>query len=193
MPNWQRALMIFSDNAPDDVSWMLVGSTATRVHGAYVEPADVDILVHPDTPEDAVHRLVDDLSSYAVDGPASQDLEDFLSTHDQPMLASGDWLFGRWMVGGCKVEVARIRASTDPLSLIETQGLLVWTLREVVEWRGRSLPVVPLEVQVATIVLRGQTARERAARNALKERGFNQELLDRAMVARGLYPVEQPM
>jgi len=180
--------MLFSDNAPDDVSWMLVGSTATRLHRVCVEPADVDILVHPDTAEEAVHRLVEALSRYAVDGPAVQDLEDFLSTHDQTMLAAGDWLFGRWMVDGCKVEVARIREPVDPLLLLETQGLFVWTLREVVEWRGRFLPVVPLEVQVATIVLRGQTARERSARSAMTERGFNQELLDRAMVARGLYP-----
>ncbi|MEO7589351.1 MAG: hypothetical protein ABIS84_15130 [Arachnia sp.] len=187
MPNWQQALMIFSDHAPEDVPWMLVGSAATRVHGVCLEPADIDILVHPDTSDEAVLRLVDALSGYAADGPGLQTLEeDFLSTHDQAMLAKGNWFFGRWMVDGCKVEVARIREPVDPLLLLETQGLLVWAVREVVEWRGRRLPVVPLEVQVATIVLRGQTAREMSARGAMKERGFNQELLDRAMVARGL-------
>ena len=186
MSDWQHALSIFADAAPDDVRWMLVGSAATRLHGADVDPADVDILVHPETPDDALLRLASCLSDHAVDGPASQSLEHFMSARDQSLLAAGAWLFGRWMIDGYKLEVARIREPVDPLSLLETQGLVIWSVREVVQWRGRSVPVVPLEVQLATVVLRGQAEREESVRAALTERGFDHELQERAMVARGL-------
>lgn len=167
---------------------MLVGSAATRLHGADVDPADVDILVHPETPDDALLRLAGALSDHVVDGPASQNLEHFMSTRDQSLLAAGAWLFGRWMIDGCKLEVARIQEPVDPSSLLETHGLVIWSFREDIEWRGRSLPVVPLEVQLATVVVRGQTEREKTVRAALTERGYDHELQERAMVARGLDP-----
>lgn len=186
MSDWQHTLSTFADSAPDDVRWMLVGSAATRLHGVDVDPGDVDVLVHPQTPDDALLRLASALSDHAVDGPASQSLEHFMSSRDQSLLASGAWLLGRWMIDGHKLEVARIREPIDPTTLLETHGLAIWSLREVVEWRGWSVPVVPLEVQLATVVLRGQADREKSVRAALTERGYDRELRERAMVARGL-------
>ena len=49
MVGWEQALDTFVSRAGEAVCWMLVGSAATRVQGALVDPADVDILVHPET------------------------------------------------------------------------------------------------------------------------------------------------
>ncbi len=186
MHNWHNALAIFSDRAPEDVEWMVVGSAATRLHGACVEPNDVDILVHPDTFDDTLFRLADAFSDHAADGPALQDLGRFMSTQNQPLLGDGGWLFGRWIIDGCKLEIARIREPVGPSDLLETHGLAVWGVRRVIQWRARSLPVVPLEVQFATILCRAQFDRERSVRKVLTARGYDHELLEQAMVARGL-------
>ena len=56
------------------------------------------------------------LAPFAAADPVSQDPEDFLSTVDQPLVATADgtWLFGRWIVEGCTLEVARIRTDLGP-------------------------------------------------------------------------------
>jgi hypothetical protein len=46
--------------------------------------------------------------------------------------------------------------------------------------------VVPLEVQLATIVVRAQVDRERSVRVRLVERGGNEALLSRALADRGV-------
>lgn len=91
---------------------MLVGSAATRLQGASVEPGDVDVLVHPQTPDRDMVECYRVLARHAVDSATNDDLELFLSSEVRPFIASPDglWLFGRWMVARCKLEVARIHS-----------------------------------------------------------------------------------
>ena len=188
MPGWENALQAFAAVADDGVAWMVVGSAATRLQGVAVEPGDVDVLVHPDTPDDAMRELAERLAPYAVPGPASDDLDEFLSAPDRPLAATpdGSWLFGRWWVGGGELELARIRADLPASAVVETMGPGVWATRRTVGWRGREVPVVPLEVQLATVLLRGQADRERAVRDRLARTGTDDALLTRALADRGL-------
>ncbi|WP_454149038.1 hypothetical protein [Microbacterium lacticum] len=115
-------------------------------------------------------------------------MDEFLSAPDRPLLATpdGSWLFGRWWIDGGKLEVARIRIDIPPSSVVETMGSGVWMTRRSVDWRGRDVPVVPLEVQLATVVLRGQIGREHAIRARLAEQGTDQTLLAQAFADRGI-------
>jgi hypothetical protein len=188
VPGWENALEAFTAVADDGVVWMVVGSAATRLQGVAVEPGDVDVLVHPDTSDHALHALAVRLAPFAVPGPASDDLDEFLSAPDRPLAATpdGSWLFGRWWVQGGKLELARIRADLPDAAVVETLGPGVWATRRTVGWRGRGVPVVPLEVQLATVLLRGQADRERAVRDRLAETGTDEALLARALADRGL-------
>ena len=188
MVSWERALELFSSSAGDRVRWMLVGSAATRVQGVAVDPGDVDVLVHPDTSDDDLSAVAGSLAPFAAAEPVSQDPGSFLSTVDQPLVATADgtWLFGRWIVEGCKLEVARIRADLGPAVVVETMGTAVWATCRTVPWQGHELPVVPLEVQLATIISRGLDERARAVRARFEVSGPDEALLAQAMVDRGV-------
>lgn len=151
-------------------------------------PGDVDVLVHPDTHRDDMLQCATSLVEHTAEGPPSDDPDLFSSSSARPLIALSDgaWLFGRWMVAGCKLELARIRTTVAPPVVLETMGTAVWDTRQHVPWHGLSIPVVPLEVQLATIMSRAQVDRERAVRARLTERGLDSALLSRAMADRGV-------
>jgi hypothetical protein len=188
---WERALATFVDRVGVRLRWMLVGSAATAVHGAVVTPGDVDILVHPDTPDDTMARGLAPLNAFAGEAAravASDGLATFASTREYPLLATanGRWLFGRWSVWSCVVEVARIREPVSPHVLLETEGSTVWDFRDEADWRGRLVPIVPLEVQLATTVARGLAGRELAILAQLRLNGVRASILERSFRDRGL-------
>lgn len=86
------------------------------------------------------------------------------------MLVFGDqdrWTFGRWLVCDIQVELAHIdRPGVGPL-LLETAGDAVWSSERVLSWRGIEIPIVPLEVQIATMLTRGQDDRLAAVQEAV--------------------------
>ena len=188
MVGWERALEVFSAGAEGRVRWMLVGSAATRLQGVAVDPGDVDVLIHPATECSSPSDVAGSFATYAAADPVSQDPADFQSTADQPLVATADgtWLFGRWRVDGGTLEVARIRADLGPTAVIETMGSAVWDACRTVAWQGHEIPVVPLEVQLATILSRGLDERARAVRARLDDGGLDEALLARAMADRGV-------
>ncbi len=193
MSNWRAALVAFAEAVrPFDLRWMLVGSAATLLHGvAGISPDDVDVLVHPDTQDATLLHLANELTvAHPSSIPSGETLDTFLSTPDHPLFASDPWLFGRWHVDGAKLEVARIRASLDS-GIAETHGRKAWQHRQWVSWEGLPIPVIPLEIQWATITLRGQQDRL-AAIAATPKTSWNEELARQALTDRGLDPEEHP-
>lgn len=186
--SWERALATFIESVGSHLRWMLIGSAATAVHGVAITPGDVDILIHPDTPDTLMRSELDELDGFAASSVPSGELATFASIHDHPLLGTSDgsWLFGRWTIHGCQVEVARIREPVEAGLLFETLGRAVWEFREVLDWHGQPIPVVPLEVQLAAIVSRGLDQRARAARARLAEIGCREDLLHRAFADRSL-------
>ncbi|MDQ2739011.1 MAG: hypothetical protein M3Y35_10465, partial [Actinomycetota bacterium] len=68
----------------------------------------------------------------------------------------------------------------------------VWRLRRLVRWRGNLLPIVPLEVQLATMLSRKLDERSRATAKCLHRNGYDEALLQRAMLDRGIDPASVP-
>lgn len=183
MVAWEEALEAFLTEICEDVTWILVGSAATGIHGAEVNPGDVDILAHPETPDGIMKRAMLRFIEPSFAAPPTDDPETLLSSRPQPLLAVAEgWIFGRTMIEGCKLEFARIRHDVGPTVLLETIGSAVWETHETTTWRGHVIPIVPFEVQLATIVSRGLDA----ARTRLIERGFDTALLARALTDRGV-------
>lgn len=190
---WEASLLeAIARLRPLRVDWMLVGSAGTAVHGAQIQPVDIDILL----------RRADDVASVAqsmpnrVDPSPSSDPEEWLSTAHQPVLRFGTendrWTFGRWVLAGMVVEVAHIAASGAEGLLIETLGEQVWRVRTWVVWRGQRLPVVPLEVQLASMVARGQDERLARAISSRAPTRLNRLLLRRALDDRKIAPDRVP-
>lgn len=140
------------------VDWMLLGSAATALRGAAVVPGDIDIAGR--TADDIVRAaaLLPTPQSASADGPA-----DWISTTAAPVLRFGGaderWTFGRWIIDGVKVELAHIDAPAVADLMLETRASLVWAHRETLDCHGQQIPVVPLEVQLVTMIARHQDTR----------------------------------
>jgi hypothetical protein len=160
------------------VEWMLLGSAATALRGAAIVPGDIDIGL----------LASEDVARAAAVLPMAEvgDSVEWVSTAAQPVLRFGSdgetWTFGRWFVDGVKVELAHIDAPEVAELMVETRSPLVWSEREMLICRGQRVPVVPVEVQLATMVARQQHTRVEATLAAVG--GLNGGLLRRAFLDR---------
>jgi hypothetical protein len=167
------------------IEWMLLGSAATALRGAAIVPGDIDIAL----------LAADDITRAAAvlptpDAPervASDEFvpSDWLSTAAEPTRrfdhAGERWTFGRWFIGGVKVELAHIDAPAVADLMIEARSPLVWRERETLSCHGQPVPTVPIEVQLATMIARQQDARIDATIAAIETTLLNMPLLRRAI------------
>jgi hypothetical protein len=182
---WVRALHEFTRLVESlDVEWMLVGSAATASRGVDLVPADLDVLVPAPQDVEAIASVMPGLA----DDDGDADPGTFLSSKARPVLvfADGAWSLGRWCMDHVRVEVVSIRAARpDRGRLLETAGGPVWLRREPVSVFGVWVPTVPLEVQIATMVARGQQGRLARVMDGGTGR-LRPELLREALHGRGL-------
>lgn len=184
---WQPALReVAARLNRADVGWLLVGSAATAVRGAPIQPGDIDIAMS--TPS-AVHVAAALLPSRGDDSPSEAPTVWYSSVR-QPVLsftdaANSEWTFGRWTLYGVKVELAHItRPGGRDLCLEGGFSRAVWEVRSVLDWNGVQLTVVPIELQLVTMVVRNQIDRIEATLAAIGPQGIDQTLLRRAITDR---------
>lgn len=167
-----------------DVEWMLVGSAATALRGAPIEPGDIDVAVSTSAGVRAAAEVLpreSDRSAMPDDLWFSSLVEPTLSWVGE---ADSRWTFGRWMLAGVKVELAHIGGGPPAELLRETSGTAVWEERSVVNWNGILIPVVPVEVQLATMIFREQDDRWQATLSALDPASVDLAMLRRALADR---------
>ncbi|HET6737636.1 MAG TPA: hypothetical protein VFH76_01830, partial [Kribbella sp.] len=150
------------------------------LRGAAVLPGDIDI----------AGRTEDDIVRAAAILPTPQSTEpngpaDWISTTVAPVLHFGGaderWRFGRWIIDGVKVELAHIDAPAVAGLMLETRTPLVWAQRQTLNCHDQPIPVVPLEVQLVTMIARHQDARLAATLTAVDPTTLNLPLLRRAI------------
>ncbi len=183
---WVEALEVVAVRLNgDQIEWMLVGSAATALHGVPIEPGDLDIALR--TPAD-VYAAAQRLPSRPDRSP-TRDPDNWYSSVAEPVRAFIDhansgWTFGRWMLRGTKVELAHINRPGTANLLGETFGGAVWAVRTVVSWKGLQIPIVPLETQLVTMILRQQHQRLEATLSAIGPGGIDPVTLHRAITDR---------
>jgi hypothetical protein len=166
--NWAVALGLAAELLNRSrVSWMLVGSAATALRGAAIEPNDLDIAVS--TAQDVV-LAAELLTSPGVE--TSQDPEAaWFSTAFAPTLSFGSpgerWTFGRFLIDDFRVEIAYIDSPGTAALYLETRSPLSWDDREVLLCRGQVVPTVSIEPQLATMIARRQADRLEATLAAI--------------------------
>ncbi|MFI6827145.1 hypothetical protein ACIBG5_08590 [Kribbella sp. NPDC050241] len=180
--------------AGTDVDWMLVGSAATALHGAAIEPGDIDVAVSTSA---GVRTAATVLPSRTDRSSPADPL--WFSSLDEPTLTFDDpgqarWTFGRWTLAGFTVELAYIDSPAPTDLLVETPAGAVWSERSVLDWNGTQIPVVPVEVQLATMIFRDQPDRLRATLTAVDPASLDVGLLRRALAGRetGGAPLKVP-
>lgn len=182
--HWEPALEYVADRLNQaEVAWMLVGSTATAIHGAAIDPGDIDILIPTAS---GVHAAAAVLPS-RTERWSNTDPGTWHSSLTQPVLTWVDdtdttWTFGRWTIKGTKLELANLQPAVPSSKLIETGAAQSVAIE--MNWHGRNLPIVPLELQIGTMIARDQQDRLKAALAANDVGELNAVMLRRTLTDR---------
>ena len=135
---WRAALEAVLERVEPD-GWWLAGSAALAVRGVPVAPRDIDLI----SDADGCARLADALADVLVEP-----------------LVDGGRLGERWFrafVGGARVECVGGVHATHDKPVPSDFGPVAAARLATVRWRGWTLRVPPLELQLASRQRRGLT------------------------------------
>jgi hypothetical protein len=191
--SWQRALTAFLDLYSESnltSQWIIVGSVGSVLQQARMIPNDLDIYVR--TMEDMQQlsalfkhyhlQSKSELSYYDPEWHSSEEEPYFTQT-----FSSGfTWTKGKWKVEGCSIEVVQISDSagipdSDTGEGIWEGGRYIWDLAKPIVFENRTIPVVPLEIQLESNLRRQRQDRADAIIEALLTHGCNRDILQRAL------------
>lgn len=142
---WEEALLGFIDRIKGtDIQWWLTGSCATCVRGIDIQPHDVDIILDSED-IDRINQL-------------------FADCIVEPVISSKGWVaanFGVLFMG------ARIDLAFDPEDFVDNPdpvdfGPYAMRNLEIIDWRGQTIKVPPLELQLQVNRRRGRNDRAAA-------------------------------
>ncbi len=165
----EKALLEVSDTLSSrGIRWVLVGSTASYLHGLEIAPKDLDIVVEAERVYE-VDRLL--ASKFTVVRRVRYSSSGLYSSH-----------FGVFSVHGVEVDIMA------DLEICREYGCLKLVFDEVyahsktVTVGGAHVRLTPLEWQlVANVMIPGKEERVKAILDALKTRGVNREALSSAL------------
>ncbi|GAA3475145.1 hypothetical protein [Nonomuraea roseola] len=156
-----------------DLTYRVGGTSAALLQGVRLPAGDVDLLAARREDVDTVAAA---LSSF-------------------PCLYAASWLpetsqyFARYEVNGVVVEISTVEQEVDSDGM-ECVGRGPWQHYVLITCGSYRVPVVRLELRLATELLRDRPDRYEPLLDHMAAQGFDADLLDRAMTARGL-PVER--
>ncbi|MEU4233906.1 hypothetical protein AB0F17_57350 [Nonomuraea sp. NPDC026600] len=152
-----------------DPMYRVGGTSAALLQGVHLPVGDVDVLVARREDVDTVAAA---LSSF-------------------PCLYAASWFpessqyFARYEVNGVQLEISTVEHETDSDEM-ECIGRGPWQHYVLITCGSHRVPVVRLELRLATELLRDRSDRYEPLLDHMATQGFDADLLDRAMAARGL-------
>ncbi|MEQ4714857.1 hypothetical protein [Nonomuraea sp. B19D2] len=152
-----------------DPTYRVGGTGAALLQGVHLPVGDVDLLV---ARREDVDTFAAALSSF-------------------PCLYAASWLpeslqyFARYEVNGVHLEISTVEQETDSDGM-ECIGRGPWQHFVLITCGSHRVPVVRLELRLATELLRDRSDRYEPLLDHMAAHGFDPDLLDRAMAARGL-------
>ncbi|MFI7452193.1 hypothetical protein ACIBQX_32180 [Nonomuraea sp. NPDC049714] len=152
-----------------DPMYRMGGTGAALLQGVHLPVGDVDLLVARREDVDTVAAA---LSSF-------------------PCLYAASWLpessqyFARYEVNGVHVEISTVEQETDSDEM-ECIGRGPWQHYVLIPCGAHRVPVVRLELRLATELLRDRSDRYEPLLDHMAAQGCDADLLHRAMTARGL-------
>ncbi|MBT2235799.1 hypothetical protein [Nonomuraea sp. NEAU-A123] len=152
-----------------DPMYRVGGTGAALLQGVHLPVGDVDLLV---ARREDVDTFAAALSSF-------------------PCLYAASWFpessqyFARYEVNGVHLEISTVEQETDSDGM-ECIGRGPWQHYVLITCGSYRVPVVRLELRLATELLRDRPDRYEPLLDHMAMQGFDADLLDRAMAARGL-------
>ncbi|GII95522.1 hypothetical protein [Sinosporangium siamense] len=155
--------------ADADLAYRVAGTSAAVLQGVRLPAGDIDMLV---TRREDVDRFAAALSSF-------------------PCLHAASWLpgpsqyFARYEVGGVAVEISTVERRVDSDGM-ECVGRGPWRHCVWITCGSHQVPVVRLELRLATELVRDRVDHYEPLLDHMRARGFDFDLLYRAMRDQGL-------
>lgn len=190
---WQRALTVFDDLYSESNltnEWIIVGSVGSVLQQARMTPNDLDIYVRTMDDMKQISTLMaryhlkskSELSYFDPEWHSSEEEPYFTQTFPSGFT----WTKGKWMIDGYAVEVVQISDSagipdSDMGEGIWEGGQYIWDLAKQIPFETRTVPIVPLEIQLESNMRRQRQDRVDAIIEALLTQGCNKDLLERAL------------
>jgi hypothetical protein len=190
--SWKKALETVCDiyeNGNASFDWIIVGSVGSVLQGCEMEPGDLDI--YTKQPE-GVAEFARLLADYAMPSTYQKESNpDWWSTKEEPVLhqtfPSGfSWSKARYKIHHFEVEVVHIADSagipdTRTGSGIWEGGEYIWNLAKTTSFRGHSIRMVPLEIQLESNLRRKREERVQSILRTMRRKGYDENLLKEAL------------
>ncbi|MFD1176661.1 hypothetical protein ACFQ3W_10155 [Paenibacillus puldeungensis] len=188
-----KALKSFCDlyyGSNNKVDWILVGSVASLLQGAEMDPNDIDIYTKD---QDDVLRLSTILAKHSKENPSDLPMHDpkWMSSIAEPFFTQSfpsgfTWTKGKWEIDSFQLEVVQISNSAGIPDSISGDGIweggkYIWEYFKEVEFANYRIPVVPLEIQLESNLRRNREDRAKSIISAMKKHGFDRELLEKSL------------
>jgi hypothetical protein len=170
-----KALTLFFDCAAQELSdqrYCVVGTAAAVIQGVNLMAKDIDILVEKRVAVDKVARA----------------LEYFPCIRSPIWLPDARQYFAAFEIQSALVEISTVEWETNS-DCIETLGEGPYKHIERIKLGDHWIPVIRLELRLATELVRGRSERSLPLIRWLRKVGYDQPLLQRAMQA-GRIPEE---
>ncbi|TDD24576.1 hypothetical protein [Nonomuraea diastatica] len=152
-----------------DPAYRMGGTGAALLQGVRLPVGDIDLLV-------ARRKDVDAFAAA---------LASFPCLYAASWLAQSPQYFARYDVHGVHVEISTVEQETDSDEM-ECVGRGPWQHHVLITCGPHRVPVVRLELRLATELLRDRPDRYEPLMDHMAAQGFDRALLHRAMAARGL-------
>jgi len=178
---------------------VICGSVSTYLQGCQITPNDIDVLA---LDMNTVKKVAEILSVFAVEETPSQEVDAWLSTQTNSLFIdisedeSEQWVMGRWVVDGVKVEVVYIVSesvvnSSRKKGYIWENGPDMYHYIRTIDFHGSSVQVIPLEIQLGTCLRRELNDRVTEIVKVLLNKGVNIELLKRSLTSHEFEKMKQ--
>ncbi|WP_175989271.1 hypothetical protein [Bacillus sp. Marseille-Q1617] len=190
--SWESALQIVCntyENSGKTFDWMIVGSVGSVLQGCDMKPGDLDIYTKSREGVEEFARLMSEYAQPANDGAESD--SEWLSTKEEPVLhqtfPSGfSWSKARYRINHYEVEIVHIADSAGiPDSLtgsgIWEGGQYIWNLARTTRFRGNSIRMVPLEIQLESNLRRKREDRVQSILQTMRKKGYDENLIKKAL------------
>jgi hypothetical protein len=199
--SWRSALAKLLETTYDwarteGLDWTVVGSGATALQGCQVSPHDLDVITR--VPEH-VFRFAELMHPFAARECAAESPENgpWWSTAETPVYVGSywglDWHYACWDINEFLVSVVHVVAPGGHPGFRGSGGVWecdprVWPHIKTAGFVGQPVPVVPLEVQLETIMARGTDFEGRSLEprlvemvRVLRQTGYDRSLLEWAL------------
>ncbi|WP_067173614.1 hypothetical protein [Microtetraspora niveoalba] len=156
-----------------DLDYRVGGTSAALLQGVQLPAGDIDVLM----------ARREDVDTFAAA------LSTFPCLHPASWLPEASQYFARYEINGVAIEISTVEWQVDSDGM-ECVGPGPWQHYVVVTCGSHRVPVVRLELRLATEVLRDRPDRYGPLIDHMGAHGFDPDLLQTAMSARSL-PVER--